>query len=113
MLARCRLRNEREQVGSAYANTCTVTTESEESNKVVGPTLFLDVEIEGVPVEAVVDCGSPATIISRSMLHEIARNLRRTGKPLPELSKPSIKLKCMVKMGRKAGMSLCVLLSLR
>lgn len=101
MLARCRLRNEREQVGSAYANTCTVTTESEESNKVVGPTLFLDVEIEGVSVEAVVDCGSPATIISRSMLHEIARNLRRTGKPLPELSKPSIKV--YGKDGKKGG----------
>ena len=79
MLARCRLRNKQEQVGIAYANTCTVTAETKEISKVVGPTLFLDLEIEGVPVEAVMDCGSPATIISRSMLHEITRNLRRTG----------------------------------
>ena len=101
MLARCRLRNERDHLGDAYANTCTVTTESQESNPVVGPTLFLDLEIEGVPVEAVMDCGSPATIISRRMLHEIARNLRRTGKPLPEMSKPSIKV--YGKDGKRGG----------
>ena len=65
MLAKCRLRNEQKELGNAYANTCTITTESKESSQVVGPTLFLDLEIEGVPVEAVVDCGSPATIISR------------------------------------------------
>ena len=67
----------------------------------MGPTLFLDLEIEEVPVEAVVDCGSPATIISRSMLHEITRSLRHTGKPLPELSKPSIKV--YGKDGKKGG----------
>ena len=50
-------------------NTCMVTTESQESNSVVGPTLFFDLEIEGVPVEAVVDCRSPPTITSRRMLH--------------------------------------------
>ena len=67
----------------------------------MGPTLFLDLEIEGVPVEAVMDCRSPATIISRRMLHEIARNLRRTGKPLPEMSKPSIKV--YGKDGKRGG----------
>ena len=67
----------------------------------MGPTLFLDLDIEGVPVEAVVDCGSPITIISRSTLHEIARNLRRTGQPPPEMSKPSIKV--YGKDGREGG----------
>ena len=57
------------------------------------------------------DCRSPATIISRRMLHEIARNLRRTGKPLPEMSKLSIKV--YGKDGKEVGMSLCVLPSLR
>ena len=38
MLARCTLRNEREQVESACANTCTVMAESNETNKAVGPT---------------------------------------------------------------------------
>ena len=101
MLAKCRLRNEQKELGNAYANTCTITTESKESSQVVGPTLFLDLEIEGVPVEAVVDCGSPATIISRSMLHEIARSLRRAGKPSPQISKPSIKV--YGKDGKKSG----------
>ena len=101
MLARCRLRNEREQVESACVNTCTVTAESNETNRAVGPTLFRDLDIEGVPVEAVVDCGSPITIISRSTLHEIARNLRRAGQPSPEMSKPSIKVHR--KYGREGG----------
>ena len=43
--------------------------------------MFLDVEIEGVPVEAVVDCGSPVTVISKRVLHNIARSFRRLGKP--------------------------------
>ena len=99
MLAQCRLHNN--YVGDAYANTCTVTTGSQESNPVVGPTLFLDLEIEGVPVEAVMDCGSPAIIISRRMLHVIARSLHCTGKPLPEISKPSIKV--YSKDGKRGG----------
>ena len=73
-------------------NTCTITTESKESSQVVGPTLFLDLEIEGVPVEVVIDYGSPATIISRSMLHEVARSHRRAGKLSPRMNKPSIKV---------------------
>ena len=99
MLAKCRLRNEQKELGNAYANTCTITTESRESSQVVGPTL------------AVVDCGSPATIVSRSMLHEIARSLRRAGKPSPQMCKPSIKV--YGKDGKKSGMSLCALLSLK
>ena len=76
MLARYKLRNKQEHVGNAYTNTRTVTTESNKNViQVVGPTLFLDMEIEGVPVEAVVDGGSPVTIIPRSMLHKIARSL--------------------------------------
>ena len=93
MLARYKLRNKQEHVGNAYTNTRTVTTESDNNvNQVVWPTLFLDMEIKGVPVEAVVDSESPATIISRSMLHKIARNLQHSGKPIPEMSKPSIKV---------------------
>ena len=76
MLARCKLRNEQEHFEDAYTNTRTVTTESNKNViQVVVPTLFLDMEIEGVPVEAVVDGGSPVTIISRSILHKIARSL--------------------------------------
>ena len=52
-------------------------------------------------MEAVVDSGSPTTIISRSMLLEIARSLRRAGKPLPEMSKPSIKV--YGKDGKRSG----------
>ena len=102
MLAKSRLQNEQKQIGDAYANTFTVTADTMECSQVVGPTLFLDVDpIEGVPVEAIVECGSSAIIISRSDLHNIARNLRRSGKPLPEMSKPSIKV--YGKDGEKSG----------
>ena len=39
-----------------------------------------------------VDCGSQTTIISRSLLHGIARKLQEEGKPLPELKIPSVRL---------------------
>ena len=39
--------------------------------RAVSPVLMLDVQIEGVPVVAVVDTGAQSTIISRPTLHAI------------------------------------------
>ena len=58
----------------------------------IGPTLFLNVSIEGEKVEAMVDCGSPTTIISRSLLYSIARNMQSQGREPPELTRPVLKL---------------------
>lgn len=54
--------------------------------------MFLDVSIEGVEVEAKVDCGSPTTIISRSLLLLIGQSMSHQGHDLPPLSRPCIKL---------------------
>ena len=37
----------------------------------IGPVLYLEIEIEGVPVKAVVDSGAQSTVISRELQHEI------------------------------------------
>ena len=58
----------------------------------VGPTLLLDVLIEGLPVKATVDTGAQSTIISRSTLHAIGRHLRQNGRPLPTLEIPTVRL---------------------
>ena len=54
----------------------------------VGPTLLLDVCVEGVEVAAVVDTGAQSTIISRSLLHKIKKHLSNQGKSLPSLEFP-------------------------
>ena len=57
----------------------------------VGPTtLWLNVTVEGVPVDAMVDSGSESTIISRCMLHKVFCHCRQLGPPEPKLTVPSI-----------------------
>ena len=63
-----------------------------DTSPAVGPSLYLDLDIEGVPVVSMVDCGSPSTIISRSLLHRIVQQMKSDGKLLPELSLPSMQL---------------------
>ena len=53
-------------------------------------TLILDLQIEGVPVEALIDTGSQSTIISRTTLHASAKYLKENGHPL--LEEPTVKL---------------------
>ena len=64
--------------------TNTIRAEDDEL-PAVGPTLLLDVSIEGLPVKATIDTGAQSTIISCSTLHAI-------GRPLPTLSKPTVRL---------------------
>ena len=64
----------------------------------IGPTLVLDIVIEGEPVEVMVDSGSQSMIVSREMLHRIGRRLARQGQPLPQLETVS-GIKLWGKMG--------------
>ena len=77
--------------GTNVVNADTIRVK-EEGPKAVGPTLFLKVQIGGVPVEAMVDTGSQSTIISRSLLHKIGRCRKSKGEPLPALEKPTARL---------------------
>ena len=77
-----------------------------ERGETVGPTVLLDILIEGVPMEAVVDTGSQSTIISRDVLHMVGRSLRQQGHSLPKLGKPTVKL--YGKGGQKNGHELVV-----
>ena len=74
LLSRRRLAEEQEGLKSNLGAVSAVTASATEIGA-VGPTLFLDVSIEGEKVEAMVDCASPTTIISRSLLHSVAKNM--------------------------------------
>ena len=58
----------------------------------VGPTLLLELFVEGLKATAVVDTTCNSTIISRPMLHGIKRHLESLGKPTPKLQLPCIPL---------------------
>ena len=58
----------------------------------VGPTLVLEVSIEGVLVPSMVDTGSQCSIISRNMLQSIGKHLKGQGKDWPKLQPASAKL---------------------
>ena len=90
-MSRRRLAEEQEGLKSNLGAVSAVTASATEIGS-VGPTLFLDVSIEGEKVEAMVDCGSPTTIISRSLLHSVAKNMQRQGREPPELTRPVLKL---------------------
>ena len=107
ILAQRRLHKERQLLtksGNSDVN-CIVPTEGV-TGKAVGPSLYFDIDIEGVRVTAMVDSGSPTTIISRSLLHRIANKLRSDSKPIPELLPPSVRL--YGKDGPKGGPELLV-----
>ena len=69
-----------------------VSTEAETTCKAVGPSMFLDVSVEGVSLPALVDCGAQSTIISRELLHRVARQRLREEKEILKLEKPTVRL---------------------
>lgn len=73
------------KVGTISADKCTITD-------AVGPTLYVDLMVDGVPVQAKVDTGSQSTIISPDLSHWIGKHLTNQGKPLPQLKVPSVRL---------------------
>jgi predicted aspartyl protease len=68
MLNECRLKKE-EMLLAQDESQCNTISTKEEASKAVGPTLMIQLHIEGVPVEAMVDTGSQSTVISRAVLH--------------------------------------------
>ena len=71
---------------------CVKATPPQHSGPAIGRLLYCDLEVERVPVVSMVDCGSQTTIISRSFLHWVARQLQNDGKPLPKLKLPTVRL---------------------
>ena len=106
LLAERRLHKEQGLLEDDSGKMCAVTARTRQDSNLVGPTVLLDVEVEGVHIEAVVDTGSQSTIISRETLHAIGRSLRRAGRPLPQLCKPTVKL--FGKDGQEDGRELVV-----
>ena len=91
MLAQRRLRKEQQLLTESSDVSCIVPTKGT-AGKAIGPSLYFDIDIEGVRVTAMVDSGSPTTIISGSLLHRIANQLRNDSKPIPDLLTPSLRL---------------------
>ena len=87
-LASRRLFREEEQLKSANA-TCSAVTAVE---RAIGPTLTIELNMEGVNAIAVVDTASNSTIISCSLLHDIKRHLDSQGQPMPKLELPCVPL---------------------
>ena len=73
-------------------NTLRVGTVFADSVEAVGPVVSVEVQIEGCPVQAVVDTGAQSTILSRALLHRIAKSMQDSGRDGPELVRPSAKL---------------------
>jgi predicted aspartyl protease len=64
-------------------NVDTVTVSSNAAD-VKGPLLRVRVEIEGLPIQAVVDTGAQCTVISRVLPRQLGKHMRDQGKELPE-----------------------------
>ena len=92
MLSECRLKKEEEALLAQDGSQCSTISTKEQTSDAVGPTLRLQLHIEGVPVEAMVDTGSQSTVISRAVLHEVGRHLRHQGREMPQLRLPSARL---------------------
>ena len=92
MLARVRLEKEASLLHKQTAKVDTVSADKGAITEAVGPTLYVDLTIEGVSVQAMVDTGSQSTIISRDVLHKVGRHLASQGKPLPQLQVPTVRL---------------------
>ena len=92
MLAKIRLEKETSMLQKQSADVDTISAETCAITDAVGPTLYVDLSIEGVPVQAMVDTGSQSTIISRDLLHKIGKHRTNQGKPLPQLKVPTVRL---------------------
>ena len=92
LLNQRRLAKEKQLLMETQSSVDTVTAKQTKVRNAVGPTMYIDLEIEGVKVEATVDTGAQSTIISRALLHEIANSLKAQGRPVPELEAPCARL---------------------
>jgi len=84
----------------------TVSSASEGKAGVIGSLLEGEVEIEGVPVKALLDTGAQSTIISRPTLHAMAKHLKENNLPKPELEMTTARL--YGKDGKNGGRALYI-----
>ena len=67
LLARCRLHKEKrlltENSDGDGTVACVKATPPPQIEQTIGPLFYYDLEIEGLPVTSMVDCGSQTTII--------------------------------------------------
>ena len=73
--------------GTASVDTVTVSTVEAK-----GSLPRVCVEVEGLPVEAVVDTGAQCTVISRDFLRSLGSHMRERKMELPRCTPPSLKL---------------------
>lgn len=106
LLVERRLSREQQLLNDEEQSETRAVQASEGNTLAVGPTPKLDIFIEGVPFTAMVDTGAQSTIISRQVLHKIARHLRQQGHSVPTLEKPSVRL--FGKDGQKGGHELVI-----
>ena len=92
ILAKSKLQAEKKLLEGEAANVNALKGESISTLTAVDPVLHLDIEIEGVPVKAVVDSGAQSTAISCDLLHQVNRCMREQGRLSPTLELPSITL---------------------
>ena len=83
----------------------TLSSTSGTSSAAIGPVFYLEIEIEGVPVRAVVDSGAQSTVISRDLLHKVNRQRKANGHPCLTLGLPSATLHGK---GGKHNSKLCI-----
>lgn len=89
LLSQCRLQHEQALLSSS-TSTASSVTDSEKDSQAVGPTMYMDLIINGEPVRAMVDTGAQSTIISPSMFHAIGRRAESEGHILPVLEQLSV-----------------------
>ena len=92
LLAKSKLQAEQKLMEDDAANVNALTSGSGTVSTAVGPVLYLEIEVEGVPVKAIVDSGAQSTVISRDLLHKINRHMREQGRLSPTLELPSATL---------------------
>ena len=107
LLAERRLnREQRELAEEGDRSQTSAVHASEEKAGAVGALLHVDLNIEGLPVKAMVDTGAQSTIVSRSTLHAVNRYLKQWGRELPPLELPTV---CLYgKDGEKGGKQLVI-----
>ena len=87
LLAGKQLDRERELLKDSQTS---FVTASEEQTEAVGKLLYM--QVQGVPVDAMLDTGSQSTIILCSTLHVLNMKLQQEGKKLPPLELPTAQL---------------------
>ncbi len=88
-MANKRLQAERTPLLKGGSKIETITADAAD---VVRPVVYVEVMIDGFPVKAVVDSGAQSTILSRHLLHQVARHMQSQGRSVPKLVQPSVRL---------------------